>query len=85
LFKKFAVTDVEGAEEVLVMEDMREQGYILRDRRFGLDVSHCQLVLEELAKLHALSFAIRDQKPEQFNNLKNSISETLYVNPPVKG
>jgi hypothetical protein len=76
---------VEGAEEVLVLEDMRDQGYKMLDRRTSMDVTHCQLVLEQLAKLHAFSFAMRDQKPEQFNNLKNSISETLYVNPPNEG
>lgn len=76
---------MEGAEEVLILEDMREQGYVMLDRRNSLDVTHCQLVLEHLAKLHAISFAMRDQKPEQFNSLKNSISETLFLNPPTEG
>ncbi|XP_021936590.1 uncharacterized protein LOC110838079 [Zootermopsis nevadensis] len=77
--------DIKGAEEVLVLEDMQQQGYMMLDRYTGLDVTHCQLVLDQLAKLHAFSFAMRDQKPEQFNGLKDSVSETLYEETRLKG
>ncbi|XP_069679895.1 uncharacterized protein [Periplaneta americana] len=71
--------NVNDVEEVLVLEDLREKGYKMANRRVGLSVVHCQLVLEQLAKLHAFSFAMRDQRPEQFNSLKKSVNETLFT------
>lgn len=40
---------------VIVLDDLRSQGYLVRDRRAGLTVRETKMVLERMAKLHACS------------------------------
>ena len=41
---------------VLIMEDLRLKGYTVQDKAVGYDMPHLQVVLEQLANLHALSY-----------------------------
>jgi hypothetical protein len=42
------------------MEDMREDGgYRMANRFTGLDFDHCELVVSELARYHALGYAYK--------------------------
>lgn len=43
---------------ILVMEDLKERGFIMKDRQKGLSFEHCRLVIEQLARLHAGSVAV---------------------------
>lgn len=54
-------------KEVLIFENLKTQGYELHNRREPLNVFHIKAVLEQLGKLHALSFALRDQRKTEFN------------------
>lgn len=55
--------------EALLFEDLRSNYYKLWNRRVAMDENHAKLVLKELGRWHALSFAIRDQAPEYFKKL----------------
>ncbi|XP_069984371.1 uncharacterized protein [Penaeus vannamei] len=46
-----------GSEYVLVMENIKVAGYVTNDKRKGLDVEHVMRAVEEIAKLHAVSYA----------------------------
>ncbi|CAG9822564.1 unnamed protein product [Phaedon cochleariae] len=60
-------TSVDNASViVLVLQDLNQLGYKLHDKMVSLDVRHIRLVLEQYSKFHALSFAFRDQRPEEF-------------------
>ncbi|XP_076032189.1 putative kinase-like protein D1044.1 [Oratosquilla oratoria] len=50
---------------VMFMEDLRERGFTMYDRRKGLDDAHIFLVLKELARIHASSTILqkRSKKP----------------------
>ncbi|KAG8254589.1 hypothetical protein J6590_005140 [Homalodisca vitripennis] len=50
-------------ENVLVFQDLVEEGYILAERREQLDFSHCKLVLSTLAKFHGCSMMIHRENP----------------------
>ena len=50
--------------EGLFLEDLKVIGFEMFDRFKDVTVDHVNRVMESLGKLHALSFAIRDQKPE---------------------
>ncbi|XP_068229655.1 uncharacterized protein [Palaemon carinicauda] len=52
-------------QERAYYEDLRERGFMMVDRRDGLDAAHITLVLKELAKLHAASRLIQESSPEQ--------------------
>ena len=50
--------------EALYLEDLKVTGFEMFDRFKDVTVDHVNRVMESLGKLHALSFAIKDQKPE---------------------
>ncbi|XP_063244577.1 uncharacterized protein LOC134544681 [Bacillus rossius redtenbacheri] len=62
----------------LVLEDMSPRGYRMADRLKGLDSAHCSLVMKELGRFHAFSFALRDQRPEELQRLRSGVTETLF-------
>ncbi|KAK2577830.1 hypothetical protein KPH14_001098 [Odynerus spinipes] len=72
----------EDENEVLVLEDLKSKGYLMRDTKF-LDYQHARLALRKLGRFHAYSFATRAKKPETFEMFK-SLEEPLFVvqNPP---
>uniref|UniRef100_A0A1B6G4N1 CHK kinase-like domain-containing protein n=1 Tax=Cuerna arida TaxID=1464854 RepID=A0A1B6G4N1_9HEMI len=49
---------------IVVLEDLREDGYVMASRVKGLDFEHCRCCLSNLAALHAVSFAVIKEKPE---------------------
>ncbi|XP_022125350.2 uncharacterized protein LOC111000272 [Pieris rapae] len=71
-----ALTD--GTHDVICLEDVSLQNYGNPTRQEGIDYEHCQLTVQVLAKFHALSFAMRDQKPEEFAKLSNVLPENYY-------
>lgn len=57
-------------EALLIMEDLREQGYGMANKFQSLDFPHARLVMEGLGRLHALSFALKMQDPELLEKYK---------------
>lgn len=55
----FYFADSTAGSEMIFFEDLRVRGFKMADRRKGLDVAHANLVLEELAKLHAASYVLQ--------------------------
>lgn len=47
--------------KILVMENLSERGFVMKDRQKGLPMEHCLLVIEQLAKLHAGSVALHEK------------------------
>ncbi|XP_030762360.1 uncharacterized protein LOC115887156 [Sitophilus oryzae] len=64
-------------EEVIILENLRQLGYTVYKKQTGMDVLHMKLVLKAYAHWHALSFALKDQKKEEFQE----ITETWIKNP----
>ncbi|XP_037783767.1 uncharacterized protein LOC119579995 isoform X2 [Penaeus monodon] len=52
-------------DKQLFLEDLRPRGFTVHDRRKGMDERHTYLVLHELAKLHAASFLLQRDSPEE--------------------
>lgn len=55
--------------EVVVMENLKKSGYELYDRKKPLDLNHLKLVLREYGKFHAISFALKDKRKDDFEKL----------------
>ncbi|XP_029171302.1 uncharacterized protein LOC114940725 [Nylanderia fulva] len=55
---------------ILVMENLSEKGFIMKDRQKGLSMAHCLLVIEQLAKLHAGSVALHEKEPKLIESFK---------------
>lgn len=70
----------EEPHECLILEDLCSRGFYTIDRRTStVTVDHVELVMQGLAKLHAISFALKDQHPERFNELTSNLSEVFIM------
>lgn len=60
---KYFHSSLKEGHEVIFLEDLRPRGFKMFDRRKGMDVSHTDLVLKELGRLHAASHLLRSRIP----------------------
>lgn len=77
-YAKFLTSSLVEPYECLIMEDMKHLGYKLQDRMEPLDYNHVLLVMREYGRFHALSFALRDQKPDLFKIISENTKEFFF-------
>nr|CAD7204891.1 unnamed protein product [Timema douglasi] len=65
--------------DVIVLEDLQPAGFRMCDRQEGLDLEHSKLALQELARYHALSLAMKLLEPEAFLRTRHQIREVIFV------
>lgn len=52
------------------MEDLRLIGFRMWDKTTPTTIDNIRLVMKEIGKFHAISFAMKDQRPEIFANFE---------------
>ncbi|CAG9860418.1 unnamed protein product [Phyllotreta striolata] len=57
-------TIVTDQTEVIVQENLMKKGYKLHNKKIPMNMNHIKLVMKNYAKFHAISLALREQKPE---------------------
>lgn len=68
-------------KEALALQDMCEDGYRPYTRNMFLDLEHTLISLKSLAKLHALSFILRNKSPKLYEEiLSTCIPLTEHTN-----
>lgn len=73
--KCYRANDTEPNECVL-LEDMAIRGFSIIDRCDDeVTADHVHVMMKSLGKFHAISLALRDQRPEQFQKLTANFSE----------
>uniref|UniRef100_A0A1B6EBX7 CHK kinase-like domain-containing protein n=2 Tax=Clastoptera arizonana TaxID=38151 RepID=A0A1B6EBX7_9HEMI len=74
------------SSEAIVLEDLKEKGYVLCDRLNRLDFDHCNIFMKIIGKFHAASFYIQESQPELFKNenITTKIDFTSNPHPEVK-
>lgn len=80
--------DKENDRFVIVMEDLKDLKYQMYDKFRPTDFNHVKLFAQSLGKFHAVSFALKDQRPEvfaRFTNLKDVFLQQLEDKPEVMG
>ncbi|XP_076643950.1 uncharacterized protein LOC143354089 [Halictus rubicundus] len=60
-------------QAIIILENLKYNGYGTEDRIYGLDEKHTKFALEELAKLHALTVALKLKKPQIFEKIKEDV------------
>lgn len=76
---KCYATRLESVPEILVFEDLKQQGFDLWNRRLPMPESHIKKILELYGNYHAVSVALRDQEPKTFEVLKSGSMDALIV------
>lgn len=79
-FAKFYKSTMEDMNEAVIMEDMKQLGFEMRERQEPLNYNHTLLVIKEYGRYHALSYALRDQKPEVFQEIFDNTQEMFFSN-----
>ncbi|KAE8740622.1 EcKinase 9, partial [Frankliniella occidentalis] len=64
---------VGGPQDCVVLEDLKEQGFVTRDRKEPLDAASAHLVLKQLGKLHGGSMALEVTRPDEFRAMKDAV------------
>lgn len=76
------ITDDEHDHFAVILEDLRPHGFKMWNKAEPSPIRNVKLVMRELGKLHGLSFAVKDQKPEEFSKVKQTVNvfETSFKN-----
>lgn len=64
-------SDLENGEHFIIMENLKSIGYNFRDKTKQVDFEMASLYMKTIGKFHALSFALRDQRPEMFDEISS--------------
>ncbi|XP_047996599.1 uncharacterized protein LOC125234413 [Leguminivora glycinivorella] len=59
-------------EEILVLENLEGNGFTSFDRRKIFDWEYAAAAVSQMAKFHAVSLALRDQRPKEFELIINN-------------
>ncbi|XP_025162063.1 uncharacterized protein LOC105183226 isoform X2 [Harpegnathos saltator] len=68
---------MDGENDFIVLEDATPLGFGPASRQSCIDWAECIVILEALAKFHAISFAYKDQK-EEFAEIVNCLKDTYF-------
>ncbi|KAI5631192.1 ecdysteroid kinase domain-containing protein [Phthorimaea operculella] len=66
---KFYGCKTELYEETVIMQNLTAEGFKMHDRREPVSWEYAASAIENLAKIHALSFAYQKENPEDFENM----------------
>lgn len=67
-----SICNINQRQIAIIMEDLRGSGFKMWPRQQPIDIDHVKLVFQQLARFHAISFAMRDQDPLRFARLSGS-------------
>lgn len=76
-FPNCILASVEYDKETLVVHSLHKGGFKFRDRLHKSDLQHVSLVMKNLAKLHALSFALANTNPREFEEISGLCSKDV--------
>ncbi|XP_028157094.1 uncharacterized protein LOC114350467 isoform X4 [Ostrinia furnacalis] len=77
-YVKLFFAHCDGTNDVICLEDASLENFGGAVRQEGIDLAHCQQTLKSLAQFHAISFAMKDQNPEEFEDIRHHIFEVYY-------
>lgn len=76
---KYYASSLTEFEEYIVLENMKSKGFVMLNRKIPLSLETCLLVMKEYGKVHALSLALQDQKPEVFSKILKGYEEDAFI------
>lgn len=73
----YAEYNEEIQDALIIMEDLKEKGFLLWDKFEPTPYENAKLIMQALGKLHAVSFAMKIFKPELFDKFKQ-MNDNMY-------
>lgn len=70
---------------ILILEDLKSQGFQMADRCTGLDLSHSKLALVGLAKFHATSILYMENVLQSIFQLTFTLHSKINFNKKISG
>lgn len=64
------IIDDENERYVIVLEDLRQLGFTMWNKAKPTPIENARLIMQELGKFHGLSLAMKDQKLDDFGEMK---------------
>lgn len=77
-YPKILQSSMEATKEFIILEDLCPLRYHTSYRPEALSFAKCMSVIKTLAQFHAISFAYKDQRPDEFEKLTNSLVEITF-------
>ncbi|CAK1551106.1 unnamed protein product [Leptosia nina] len=74
-FPNCVLSSMEFDKEVIVLHHLKD--YKTYNRFHKMDLHHVSLIIKNLAKLHALSFAAAGINPDEFDRIKDSLNRDV--------
>jgi hypothetical protein len=66
---EYFFSDGQLGKEIIVLKDITKERFVLREKDLLLDDNHARLIFKTYGHFHAISFCLKDQKPEEFSRL----------------
>lgn len=78
-FPKMYVSEynAENDTHILILEDLRPNGFEMWQKEQIMAIDHEQLIMHELGKFHGISFAMKDQRPIEFQELIDKTTDNF--------
>jgi hypothetical protein len=70
---EYFASDGQLGKELIVLKDITKEGFELREKDLLLDDDHTNLIFKTYGHFHAISFCLKEQKPEEFSRLTKSL------------
>jgi hypothetical protein len=70
---EYFVSDDQLEKEIIVLQDITKEGFVLRDKELLFDDDHTRFIFKTYGHFHAISFCLKEQKPEEFWRLTKSL------------
>ncbi|KAJ8873286.1 hypothetical protein PR048_026920 [Dryococelus australis] len=67
---------------IILQENLKVQGFECGNRFTGLDLAHCKIVVDKLARFHATAIAMKLEKPEEFKATVLQTTTKVTIGPP---
>uniref|UniRef100_A0A1B6HIT1 CHK kinase-like domain-containing protein n=1 Tax=Homalodisca liturata TaxID=320908 RepID=A0A1B6HIT1_9HEMI len=65
-------------DDILIFEDLKQDGYRLTAEKLFLDFDHCAVALKKLGRFHALSYSKKQENLERFLSVVSKLKETRW-------
>lgn len=77
---EYVVSESIFGKEMIVLKDLTDEGFELRDKNEELDEEHLKLIFATYGRFHATSFCFKEENPAEFQKFKEAFRSLWEIN-----